>query len=170
MEKEEKIAEVFTLMETTARVGRELVTKIFASKNEIHKNKVNFTQFQILEAIVKNPDITQGNLCTKLFKNQMYISKCLKIFEKYKYIKHRFINNDGKTSTGYSITERGLIVYRIGVATLDELEKKIIANLKEDDVEKTTFYLNNLEKIITNIIKTSNLNPLKIEEDGEEET
>lgn len=169
MEKEEKIAEVFTLMEATARTGRELVAKIFASKKENHRNNINFSQFQILEAIVNNPNITQGELCTKLFKNQIYISKCLKIFEKYKYITHRFVSSDGKTSTSYNITERGLIPYKTSLFTLNELERKIIAKIKENDVEKTTFYLNNLQEIITDIIETSNINPPEIEEDGEEE-
>ncbi len=169
MEEEKKIAAVFTLMEETARTGRELVTKIFLSEKGNHNNNVNSSQFQILETIVNNPNITQSDLCTKLFKNQIYVSKCLKFLESKRYITRNFINNGDKVSTGYNITERGLIPYKVGGMTLNDLERKIISNLKENDVEKTTFYLSNLQEIITNIIETLNLNPPEIEEDGEEE-
>src|SRR5574344_192439 len=169
MEEEKLIADVFTLMESTARKGRELVTKIFESEKENRSNNVNFTQFQILEAIVNNPNITQGDLCLILFKNQVYISKCLKFFESKKYVTRKFINNGEKVSTGYEITERGLIPYKVGIMTLNNLERKIISKLNENDVEKTNFYLNNLQEIIANIMETMNLNPPEIEEDGEEE-
>lgn len=169
MDEEKRIAAIFSLMETTSRAGRELVTKIFLSEKEKHNNNVNFSQFQILEAIVNNPNITQNELCAKLFKNQVYISKSLKFFESKKYISRKFINNGEKISTGYNIAERGLIPYKTGFFTLQELERKIIAKLDEDDVEKTALYLNNLREVITIIMETLNLNLPEIEEDGEED-
>src|SRR5574344_374841 len=169
MDEEKSIANIFSLMESTSRIGRELISKIFIAEKVEHKGNPKFSHFQILEAIYNNDGITQNDLCELLFKNKIYISKCLKFFESKKLVTKNFINKEDKVLTGYSITERGMVSYKAGIILINELERKIVAKSSEDDVEKTTLCLGNLNKIITNISETLDLTLPKIEEDWEEE-
>ena len=168
MDEEKRVAEIFGLIEDTARTGRELVTKVFLRDKDSKKNDINFSQYQILEKIVKNPNITQLEIVESLLKNQVYVNKCLKYFEGKKYVTKNFVNKNDKVLTGYSITARGLIPYKVATYTLSQHERKIINSLNEEDLEKTTSYLNNLKSVIKKSMSSMNLGAPAIEENGEE--
>ena len=148
LETKNRIGFLNTLAKTT-RIERELINNLIESNKSI---SVNFNEYEVLEILFNNDNMTQFDLVEQLCMNRLYISRCLKSFEEKRYISRSFINKDDKTVTICTLTERGKIAYKVVKGKMEELDKRILEKLSPEDSEKTSFYLNNLHQIITGLV------------------
>lgn len=110
-------------------------------------------QWQVLLTLSKKNKINQKVLSQAVNKDQPTLTRMLDILER-KSLVERHVSKEDRRSFSIHITEKGLTLTEKLIPHIDNIFKKILTGISEEDLK---IYINVLTKINNNVNNLSNL-------------
>ena len=135
-------------LEYTARVCARYFS-LFFKENFSHLD-ITQSEYEVMDTIVRTPEISQIDLARMLFKGRSHVTQILNSLEAKNYIKRMDVVNNGRKIRRTELTDKGENIYN-QIKSFSESRRKFSKMCKYFEEKEDTFVgiLSEIQQILT---------------------
>ena len=135
-------------LEYTARVCARYFS-LFFKENFAHLD-ITQSEYEVMDTIVRTPEISQIDLARMLFKGRSHVTQILNSLEAKNYIKRMDVVNNGRKIRRTELTDKGENIYN-QIKSFSESRRKFSKMCKYFEEKEDTFVgiLSEIQQILT---------------------
>ena len=135
-------------LEYTARVCARYFS-LFFKENFSHLD-ITQSEYEVMDTIVRTPEISQIELARMLFKGRSHVTQILNSLEAKNYIKRMDVVNNGRKIRRTELTDKGENIYN-QIKSFSESRRKFSKMCKYFEEKEDTFVgiLSEIQQILT---------------------
>lgn len=135
-------------LEYTARVCARYFS-LFFKENFSHLD-ITQSEYEVMDTIVRTPEISQIDLARMLFKGRSHVTQILNSLEAKNYIKRMDVANNGRKIRRTELTDKGENIYN-QIKSFSESRRKFSKMCKYFEEKEDTFVgiLSEIQQILT---------------------